>query len=741
MAPEQMMGVSVDQRADQFSFCVSLYEALVGSRPFAGTSLVELHKEITRGKISAQSKKHMPRWLEEILRKGLSAQPEARFEKMSALMDAIRSGLSRRKRRRYVAGALALIVLAGGGGVSAALFGGGDSADPCADAGELGNAWSDARRTEVKNALLANKSAFAEETWRIVAKELDNYARQWKSATRASCLESLVYRTQDQEVYRRRLLCFEDLRKELDETTRYLVDGGEEVASTAGTLSQSLSRLSFCSPRVLLSEQRTPHDPDKAQVTRRLISQLKSAEREILVGKHEVGLTRIDELISEVEGLDHRPTEARSYRLRGQALAGLGNYQEASRAYQKAALAAEAGRLDSLLAKAVVDVYFIETVYLHSKDAAERWKERAHALVERAATDETALKLARVEGKILIEAGKLEEALGKLQIALELAEKLYGPEHTQVANTLASIGRIYMEKGDYEGAEIPYRKALWIMEKVRGGSHPDTGEAVHSLANALVRQAKFRDAQELDERAYSILSAAYDAGHPRVLAMVNSLSEYAYLEGDFKKASEMLEKVVAGKKKQHGERHPRVASSLMNLAMLHRAAREPSKSLGRAKEAYEILLQSLGPDAPQTIRSRLSLAEASLILGDGAAASSVCEEGMRSIRKRKELNPNLKARFASCLGRAEILLGNRRAAKRLLSESKKLFANQGDPGHLGLLYFALARGTEESDASKALAYRAYDLLTRAGPPYRYEFDSLVDWLRSRGLAPPAAALP
>ncbi|MCA9709545.1 MAG: serine/threonine protein kinase, partial [Myxococcales bacterium] len=42
MAPEQFYGGSIDERTDQFSFCVVLYRALFGERPFAGKTFEEL---------------------------------------------------------------------------------------------------------------------------------------------------------------------------------------------------------------------------------------------------------------------------------------------------------------------------------------------------------------------------------------------------------------------------------------------------------------------------------------------------------------------------------------------------------------------------------------------------------------------------------------------------------------------------------------------------------------------------
>jgi serine/threonine protein kinase len=90
MAPEQFHGQPVEPAADQFSFCVSLYEALWNQRPFAGVTVDRLAQSITTGEIREPPPVgHVPASLYRVLAKGLGAAPRARHSSMETLLAAL----------------------------------------------------------------------------------------------------------------------------------------------------------------------------------------------------------------------------------------------------------------------------------------------------------------------------------------------------------------------------------------------------------------------------------------------------------------------------------------------------------------------------------------------------------------------------------------------------------------------------------------------------------------------------
>jgi serine/threonine protein kinase len=93
MSPEQHRGEEVDARADQYSFCVALHEALYGERPGA------------RG-ASGRADSAVPTWVGEVISRGLRMNREERWPTMATLLGALEADPEARRRRRRRAAAV-----------------------------------------------------------------------------------------------------------------------------------------------------------------------------------------------------------------------------------------------------------------------------------------------------------------------------------------------------------------------------------------------------------------------------------------------------------------------------------------------------------------------------------------------------------------------------------------------------------------------------------------------------------
>jgi hypothetical protein len=110
MSPEQFAGQPVDARSDQFSFCVTLWEALYGARPFADAAepatFAGLAAAVAAGRLREPAdRRGVPRRIHAALRRGLAVSPDARFASIDALVGA----LTARRRGAWLAGGAAAV--------------------------------------------------------------------------------------------------------------------------------------------------------------------------------------------------------------------------------------------------------------------------------------------------------------------------------------------------------------------------------------------------------------------------------------------------------------------------------------------------------------------------------------------------------------------------------------------------------------------------------------------------------
>ncbi|GEM_PF-1091225 len=198
-APEQRRGVQgLDARADQYAFCVAVWEALSGARPEqpeqperpTGLALPSERGLATRPK-------GMSRRVHSVLQRGLSQAPEDRFPDMRALLDT----LAPRRRRWWIPAALVSAGLAGALGFG--LRPDPTHIEPCAavDGGAL-IYWEGGRRDALRERLELAGAPGVSET-------IDLWVERWRRAARTSCRDSLIDQVRSPRVHDRRMACLE----------------------------------------------------------------------------------------------------------------------------------------------------------------------------------------------------------------------------------------------------------------------------------------------------------------------------------------------------------------------------------------------------------------------------------------------------------------------------------------------------------------------------------------------------
>lgn len=96
MSPEQIQGLPLDGRADQFSLAVVIYEILTGVKPFAADTLPALFYQIcrTEPKSIINLNRTLNGNVDSVVMRALAKEPQARYQTCSELVQALSQALA-----------------------------------------------------------------------------------------------------------------------------------------------------------------------------------------------------------------------------------------------------------------------------------------------------------------------------------------------------------------------------------------------------------------------------------------------------------------------------------------------------------------------------------------------------------------------------------------------------------------------------------------------------------------------
>jgi len=411
MAPEQRIGDPVDARSDQYSFCVSLHEALHRTRPQSTTpdSITE------RDPIS------------KILRRGLAPDARDRWPSMEALVEALEASQRPKGRRRRW-------LLLGAAAVTAVVFtlGSGSRAEPaCARArAALDAAWSEERAEQTRAHLHAAAPEIAEFAFEHLRRAFDEHTTQWLELHTLTCENPPL----DMELLAT-VQCLESRARLLDAVVSAIDDA---PASRLAQLDRvlELPRIEDCARRER-RHQRMPLPEGDDELRRRVQSlRLAIAEADVVrrLGDPRAADLTLTRLRHRVQDTDFPPLLVELELVHAEAALELGDQAGGRRAAEHAITLAKRADLPLLEAKGWIHLGMLAGYLERRADEGNRNLDLAEAAVAQAGGDaKLEVLIAAYRGHIDLGAGRFDDALMAYRGALEL-ERTRARERADVSS-------------------------------------------------------------------------------------------------------------------------------------------------------------------------------------------------------------------------------------------------------------------------------------------------------------------
>jgi tetratricopeptide (TPR) repeat protein len=501
MAPEQMRGGTTDARTDVFAYCVSLYEALYGTRPYVGKSIEEVRAAAESERLEAPKHLVGPSPYRRALERGLRSDPSLRQGAIDELLAVLRVDPIARRNQR-VALALALAAVAGIGGFGAYQHG---RLQTCGGAeARLAGVWDAPRKSAVHDALVAGG---ASDAWPAVEATFDSFAASWVTMSTQACEAARLRGTEPEALFDRRTRCLDDRLSELRAASGVLAEADAKVAPRARKIAATVGELDRCADaaHLLVSDADPPRAADKAEYDRLRdrISQLGALD---VAGKREAERALLADIEPQIARMGNLVLESEAEEWRASIAFDQGRIEEAIAGWHQSAATAERARHDRMVAMSWRQLTYATMIQGRLEEAL-MWARYAEAGSERVgAPASTRAEVVAYRSAILAQLGRTDETLEAGRTVLALCAT--PPKNESQAFVMQASRGNAIEAlslvGYYEEAITAGRALRDELVKSRGSEHPFAIAALANVASYLALAERFDEAVPLAEEALTM---------------------------------------------------------------------------------------------------------------------------------------------------------------------------------------------------------------------------------------------
>ena len=621
MAPEQHAGGRIDARTDQFSFCVALYQALYGQRPFAGKGK-ELAAAVLAGEVRVPpADARAPAWLRRVVLRGLSRDPAQRWPSMAALTDTLGRD-PWRLRLGVLAGFAVFVALAAAlGAVAYYRARAEEQAARVCDGGaeRLSAVWSPERRAAAEAAFRATGVVFAESTWSKVQARLDRFGDAWVAAHRGAC-EDHRRGELSASLYDRSSACLDAARRDLGALVQVFASADAAAVEKAVRATERLPNVERCVDReALAAAVRPPDSPEVAAVVEALRDAIAPIRADLLISRT-ARCAEIPGLVDRARSLEYVPSVAEAHVAESLCAETQGDYEAAVAALRAAIQAGVASGHDVVVVDALVRVIHVASYRLGRFAEARIWLELAEAFVARlGGRDALRTGVLRSRGVLLLTMGQPGEALPSFGEAIAQLERGGAPT-TELFSVLNNRATAHAQLGDRASAAADLERAVRVSREVLGADHPDVALVMSNLGNSRAANGDIVGAEAILHEALAVKERLVGAVHPDLAPILTNIGALHERRGELAEAQAVFERVLEIRERALGPDHPGIATALANIAEVHNERGTPELARPMLVRALAIQERAERPDHPQVAGVLARLGRSELALGRAAEA-------------------------------------------------------------------------------------------------------------------------
>jgi tetratricopeptide (TPR) repeat protein len=609
MAPEQHTGREIDARSDQFAYCVALYEALYGERPFTGETAPEIAYHVVRGRVrdAPQKGPAVPAWIRKVVVRGLAVEPRDRWPDMKALLAALAADPAARQRRLALA-TLGLGLL-GAGGLVLSTFVKADEAACRGAERKLDGIWDAEVRAEMEAAFGRSERPYAADALASTVTQLDDYTARFVAVHTEACEATAIHKEQSQDLLDRRMACLDNRLKDVRALTRLLRQADDDAVTQAVTAASSLPALEPCSDSDALVAGAPPLPSEEAAKVAEVEDMLAAARQQLLLADYADSRDAARKATAAARATGHGPIIARALVLLGRTERQMGDRDAAEAALLEGAWTADEAADDRVRAEAWKDLVWVELDNGRADEAMEMAEAAGRALARAGGDPLIEADIHQNRGVIARRRGDSATSVAEHGRALELRREHVAADDPRIADSLINLGSALADANEYDDADAALAEAEQIIRRRFGESHPRFASVLHTRGIVKHRRGDHGSAAELLGRATEIREKALAREHPDRAASLHDLGIVLLKAHRAKEARERLAAAVELRESTLSASHPAIANSLTWLG-------EAELELSNVEAATAVLARALtireahGEDPKAAAETRFAYARA-----------------------------------------------------------------------------------------------------------------------------------